>query len=404
MSNIYTWSTTSADNDDADSGINWLELQDPDTVNNSARVMMARQAAFVRDVMPTRSSTGSSNAYAVTAAAAPTTLSTDFVVWFKADRTNTGASTLTVNSLASKPLRAKASTALVAGEIQANTIVGAYYSLATDEYLIINSGFHASTLFPSLVTSYAVGLRAGMSIDWWGSSLPTGWLWCDGSAVSRTTYAELFSAIGTTYGTGDGSTTFNVPDARGRATFGKDNMGGTAANRVTSTTSITGTTLGASGGAQTVTITQANLPAVDLSGNTSTDGAHSHTYGDFGNGAYGSGNSESGPQGNITSNTGSAGSHSHTVTVALGGSGTALNKMPPALICNKIILANPTTASGGDVIPEYTVAGLPSSGTNIAIATNGRKNGEGSGLGTGVMCFRVSTTWYAVDTGAEVAA
>lgn len=48
-----------------------------------------------------------------------------------------------------------------------------------------------------------------------GSAAPTGWLICDGSAVSRTTYATLFTAIGTTYGSGDGSTTFNLPDCRG---------------------------------------------------------------------------------------------------------------------------------------------------------------------------------------------
>lgn len=47
------------------------------------------------------------------------------------------------------------------------------------------------------------------------SSVPTGYLLCDGSAVSRTVYANLFSAIGITYGTGNGSTTFNIPDGRG---------------------------------------------------------------------------------------------------------------------------------------------------------------------------------------------
>ena len=53
-----------------------------------------------------------------------------------------------------------------------------------------------------------------------GSTAPSGWLMCDGSAVSRTTYAELYSVIGTTYGTGDGSTTFNLPDLRGRVAQG----------------------------------------------------------------------------------------------------------------------------------------------------------------------------------------
>ena len=55
-----------------------------------------------------------------------------------------------------------------------------------------------------------------------GSSAPTGWLICDGSAVSRTTYATLFAIIGTVFGAGDGSTTFNLPNAKGSVIAGKD--------------------------------------------------------------------------------------------------------------------------------------------------------------------------------------
>ena len=55
-------------------------------------------------------------------------------------------------------------------------------------------------------------------------------------------------------------------------------------------------------------------------------------------------------------------------------------------------------------VPTYTVALLPTSGPSVAIASNGRKNGEGVGVGTGVFCFRVGTSWYACDTGAIVAA
>lgn len=58
-------------------------------------------------------------------------------------------------------------------------------------------------------------LAPGMIMPFAGTTAPTGWLSCDGSAVSRTTYATLFSNIGTTWGVGDGSTTFNVPDLRG---------------------------------------------------------------------------------------------------------------------------------------------------------------------------------------------
>ena len=57
---------------------------------------------------------------------------------------------------------------------------------------------------------------AGSVMIWAGTTVPTGYLLCDGSAVSRTTYSDLFSAIGTTYGVGDGSSTFNLPNFQGR--------------------------------------------------------------------------------------------------------------------------------------------------------------------------------------------
>lgn len=63
---------------------------------------------------------------------------------------------------------------------------------------------------------------AGMVQHYAGSTAPTGWLVCDGSAVSRTTYATLFTAVGFTYGAGDGTTTFNLPDLRGEFIRGND--------------------------------------------------------------------------------------------------------------------------------------------------------------------------------------
>jgi microcystin-dependent protein len=90
-----------------------------------------------------------------------------------------------------------------------------------------------------------------------GSTAPAGWLICDGTAVSRTTYAGLFGAIGTTYGTGDGTTTFNLPDLRGRAPVGKDNMGGSSANRITAAWADS---LGGSGGEENHTLITAEIP------------------------------------------------------------------------------------------------------------------------------------------------
>lgn len=83
-----------------------------------------------------------------------------------------------------------------------------------------------------------------------GSSIPTGYLECDGSAVSRSTYAALFTAIGTTWGAGDGSTTFNIPDLRGRAPIGV----GTGAT-------LTARNLGTIGGAENHTLSTGELPS-----------------------------------------------------------------------------------------------------------------------------------------------
>tara|TARA_A100000171_G_scaffold9557_1_gene7005 strand:+ start:1458 stop:2645 length:1188 start_codon:yes stop_codon:yes gene_type:complete len=89
---------------------------------------------------------------------------------------------------------------------------------------------------------------------------PTGFLLCHGQAVSRSTYSGLFSVITSIYGDGDGSSTFNIPDLRGRVVAGQDDMGGTSANRLTGQTGgVDGDTLGGSGGAETHTLTEAQL-------------------------------------------------------------------------------------------------------------------------------------------------
>jgi microcystin-dependent protein len=87
----------------------------------------------------------------------------------------------------------------------------------------------------------ATVVPAGMIVQFAGSTAPTDWLICNGDPVSRSTYAALFTAISTGYGVGDGSTTFNLPDLRGRIPVGKgthadvdalnDNDGSTVANR-----------------------------------------------------------------------------------------------------------------------------------------------------------------------------
>jgi microcystin-dependent protein len=130
----------------------------------------------------------------------------------------------------------------------------------------------------------AVGfVPVGVVVPFAGSTSPAGWLLCFGQTVSRTTYAGLFATIGTTWGSGDGSTTFGLPDLRGRAVAGKDNMGGTAANRLTAAGSgITGTTLGTSGGTETHTLITSQMPS-----HTHTQDSHNHTQNSHGHLIYG---------------------------------------------------------------------------------------------------------------------
>ena len=75
-------------------------------------------------------------------------------------------------------------------------------------------------------------IPTGVVIPFAGTTAPSGWLLCAGQEVNRVTFARLFDVVGITYGPGDGATTFNVPDLRGRVAAGVDTMGGTPANRM----------------------------------------------------------------------------------------------------------------------------------------------------------------------------
>lgn len=135
-----------------------------------------------------------------------------------------------------------------------------------------------SELTGNLATAYSnirldQTLPIGIVLPFAGSTAPSGWALCYGQALNRNTYAGLYGIIGTQYGSGDGSTTFNLPDLRGRVAAGRDNMGGTAASRLSQ--GVLGgnpTALGASGGAEAVSTQTASLSGsgttVATSGNT----------------------------------------------------------------------------------------------------------------------------------------
>lgn len=84
------------------------------------------------------------------------------------------------------------------------------------------------------------GVNTGLILPWGDSSIPSGFLECDGSAVSRSTYANLFAVIGTTHGSGDGSTTFNLPDLQGKCCQNSSPTKSFATSGGSSTVTITG--------------------------------------------------------------------------------------------------------------------------------------------------------------------
>jgi microcystin-dependent protein len=168
-----------------------------------------------------------------------------------------------------------------------------------------------------------------------GTSAPDGWLLCYGQAVSRTTYSAIFARLSTTYGDGDESTTFNLPDLRGRVVAGQDDMGGTSANRLTNQSAgVDGDTLGAAGGAETHTLIDAELSShshtasltvtgsVTNVGMASTGGALTHNVTD----------SAGDEAATVASVTGTA-----SGTTSITGSDSPHNNVQPTIVLNFVI-------------------------------------------------------------------
>jgi microcystin-dependent protein len=204
-------------------------------------------------------------------------------------------------------------------------------------------GQHGSVYSPS-----------GMISQFAGATAPTGWLLCDGSAVSRTTFASLFSTIGTTYGVGDNSTTFNLPNLQNRVPVGKGSESEFD-------------TLGEVGGDKVVTLDTTQIPSHthttpshshSFSATTSSDGNHSHapaggsTDGFVAHLTALDGSQTAGIPTSITGyvvatrNTNTAGAHTHTISGTTGnaspttnasGGGLAHNNLQPYIVLNYII-------------------------------------------------------------------
>lgn len=159
----------------------------------------------------------------------------------------------------------------------------------------------------------------GAMMPYAGASAPTqtvggvsAWLLCDGTAVSRTTYAALFTALGTTYGTGDGSTTFNVPDLRGRVPIGAGTgaqQGTSGSGVISGGTALTARTRGAFGGDERLASHNHNIDA-----------------------AYNSGNGDL----YVLNRSNGSGGYNNAQTTNTSGTGTGAN-MPPFIVTNYLI-------------------------------------------------------------------
>lgn len=165
-------------------------------------------------------------------------------------------------------------------------------------------------------------LPIGVGFDYWGSAAPAKCIFPYGQAISRTTYALLFAVLGVTYGVGDGSTTFNLPDKSGRVSFAADNLSGTPAGRLTKATTdgIDGTAIGNTGGVQDAVLIAGQIPAI--TGTVPARTGVGPTAGGGGPVAVGASDNTTLP-----------------VTINGTGGGTPVNTLPPGIVCNYVIYA-----------------------------------------------------------------
>jgi microcystin-dependent protein len=317
----YLWSRTAASNSTADAQVNWAEGQAPSSVNDSARSMMASLAGYRDDIAGAIVTGGTSTAYTVTSYQVFDTLAhmSGHVIAFTPHATNGATVTLNVDGLGAKPLRSSTGVELLAGTLIAGTPYTALYNNSDAVWYLHN--FHGNP--------YNVPLAGG--IDFWGTTVPnSSFAFPAGQAISRTTYSALFTIMSTTYGVGDGSTTFNLPDKTGRVSAMKE----ASATRLTSTHFVgDSTAMGAVGGLESNNVILTHDHDI-------TDAGHTHalnnvpkgTSSTAGNVVYG---------GSVNSGTlslsGPTASATTGITIDNAGSASAHNIVQPTIICNYII-------------------------------------------------------------------
>lgn len=325
---FWSWSRTAGTNATADSTINWAEGQAPSSINDSARAMMARTAEWRDDVSGATTTGGSSAAYTLTTYQVFDTLAhmNGQMIAFTPHATNTGSGcSLAVDGLTARNIRSSPNVDLPAGTLIQGTPYVVIYNNSDGIFYL--RGFFGNPY----------NIPIGGSIEYWGTSAPnSSFVFPYGQAISRTTYSTLFALLGTTHGVGDGSTTFNLPDLRGRVAACPDNMGGSDANRLVSSASMAAQRngIGGVGGESAHTLITSEMPSHN---HTATDSGHTHPQAS--NTLVASGGAGNyGPGGNPISaaaSTTQAGTAS--ITVGNTGGGGAHDNVQPTILCNRII-------------------------------------------------------------------
>jgi microcystin-dependent protein len=320
---VYRWSQTASDNGNSDPTVNFLEGQTPGSLNDSGRAMIAALRKYVDDISGAIVTGGTATSYTVASYSAFDNLAhmSGTMIAFTPHATNGATVTLNVDGLGAKPLRSAPSTELLAGTLIAGTPYIALYNNSDAAFYL--HGFYGQ--------AYNVPLLGGL--DYWDSVTPnSSFIFPAGQAISRTTYPAAFARWGTTFGAGDGSTTFNVPDKTGRVSVMKE---ATATRLTTAVSGVDGATMGAAGGTQSKTLVTANLPAY-TPGGTISNGAISISHNAIaGSSTTGGGQFACG--GNSGASISASQGTSTFTGTAQGGTSTAFAIVPPTIVCNYII-------------------------------------------------------------------
>lgn len=204
-SGLHRWSRTASSNSTADSSINWAEGQAPSTVNDSSRAEMARIAEYRDDTSGVTSTGGSANTYTFASYQTLTALVDGYKITFTCNATNTGASTINVDSMGAKPLRALTGVALAASAMTTGSIYSATYDSGADEWLLHN--YHNN--FTSLASLQSAGhvFPAATAMLFQQTAAPTGW-------TKSTTHNDKALRVVTGTASSGGSVDFSTLFAR----------------------------------------------------------------------------------------------------------------------------------------------------------------------------------------------